>query len=385
MERHFKSFIDALFDFQCMARNRRQMLVIRFFLEQIIKRSELCEDGSILLYVPPPEDSNGEGQLWVCSAHDDFTSLESFGYQKKMLGYDQGIAALAFRKRSPEFASEARKHPQFYTRPGQPETDIGQIYCVPIQLPDQRAEPFGVVAFHNKIGSEKIIDAASQRQMDVAVKSLEAMLSLSPRKLADRNRVFIVHGRNEPMRQQLEDILKEEGIVPVVIQRNVRTGEDLLGTLERQIRGCLAGFILLTPDDEGRLYEFGEPLRQRARQNVIFEGGYLTALFRDTQRICFVQQGDLEIPSDLNGLLMEKYGERIDAGRIKETLKKWGFSSKSKDRETSDTPSGGKATTSATKRAPAPEAPSRLRSSETAPVHPAAGDGAADPGDPPGP
>jgi predicted nucleotide-binding protein len=241
-----------------------------------------------------------------------------------------------------------------------------------------------VVAFHNKIGSEKIIDPASQRQMDVAVKSLEAMLSLSPRKLADRNRVFIVHGRNEPMRLQLEKILTDEGIVPVVIQRNVRTGEDLLGTLERQIRGCLAGFILLTPDDEGRLYNFGEPLRQRARQNVIFEGGYLTALFRDTQRICFVQQGDLEIPSDLNGLLMEKYGERIDAERIKETLKKWGFPSKTKDRDTSDRPSAGKTATSAIKRAPAPETLSQGRSAETAPANLAEADAAPHPADPPG-
>jgi predicted nucleotide-binding protein len=140
-----------------------------------------------------------------------------------------------------------------------------------------------------------------------------------------RDRVFIVHGRNQHFRQQLENILLQEKIEPVVIQSLARTGQDLLTFLEDQIRDCIAGFVLLTPDDEGRLYEFDEPLRQRARQNVIFEGGYLTALFRDTQRICFLQFGDLEIPSDLNGLLMERFASDIDAERIRLTLKVWGL------------------------------------------------------------
>jgi hypothetical protein len=91
------------------------------------------------------------------------------------------------------------------------------------------------------------------------------------------------------------------------------------------------GFVLLTPDDEGRLFKFGEPMRQRARQNVIFEGGYLTALFRRKNRICFLQKGDVEVPSDLNGLLMERFPERIDAGRILLTLGEWGLGSTPSD------------------------------------------------------
>jgi len=102
--------------------------------------------------------------------------------------------------------------------------------------------------------------------------------------------------------------------------------EDWTSTfIEERIRDCVAGFILLTPDDEGRLYQFGAPMRQRPRQNVVFEGGYLMALFRGTNRVCFLQQGDLEIPSDLNGLLMERFEERLDPLRIKLTLREWGL------------------------------------------------------------
>lgn len=118
-----------------------------------------------------------------------------------------------------------------------------------------------------------------------------------------------------------------EKLKPVVIQSQARTGSDLLTFLEDKIRTCLAGLILLTPDDEGRLYQFGQQLRQRARQNVLFEAGYLTALFRHSNRICFLQKGvDLEIPSDLHGLLMETAPDGIiDAERIKLTLSQWGL------------------------------------------------------------
>lgn len=206
-----------------------------------------------------------------------------------------------------------------------PPTDIGPIYCVPIITADREGEPFGVAAFHNRKGSDKRIDEADRLKMRIAVKTLEAMLLSSQSKLVDYKQVFIVHGRNQQVRKDLEELLTRKGIRSVVIQSKARTGEDLLKMIEDQSQSCIAGFILLTPDDEGRLYAYGQSLRQRARQNVIFEAGLLTALFRRTGRICFLRQGELEIPSDLNGLLMETYGERIDEGRILSALRRWGF------------------------------------------------------------
>ena len=117
--------------------------------------------------------------------------------------------------------------------------------------------------------------------------------------------------------------LKEKGIGSVVIQAKARTGGDFLSTIEDQINSCMAGFILLTPDDEGRLYKYGEQPRLRQRQNVIFEAGFLTALFRKTRRVCFVKEGDLEIPTDLNGMLMETYTGNLDEERVKNVLVLW--------------------------------------------------------------
>ena len=329
-----KSFYEFLYDFVCMARNRKAALVIRYFLEIIIKRSPLCETGSILVLASDQNGSSKEmNTLLVWTEKDDVNSLEELRKENRNLPIDDGIAAMAFRKRAPEYAPLAEEHPSFKystdsTGQKQP-TDIGPIYCVPIMLSDCGGEPFGVAAFQNtkKHAKEnnKHFNDEDRLKMRLAVKTLEAMLLCSPRKLVDYKQVFIVHGRKEKIREELVKFLKEKGIGSVVIQAKARTGGDLLSTIEDQINSCMAGFILLTPDDEGRLYEYGQQPRLRPRQNVIFEAGFLTALFRKTRRVCFVKEGDLEIPSDLNGLLMETYTGNLDEERIRSVLVLWGM------------------------------------------------------------
>ena len=315
-----KPLTEALYDFLCMAKGRPQNLIIRFFLEQIIEHSDVCEQGSMLLHMAAEKGGEEKLVLWDAATNANSVAKRLLDGSVSSFTVYEGLAGLAFRKRTSELAPVALDHPQYVPVQGQ---DIGAIYCAPVLL-DDRPEPFGVVSFHNTVGGDRI-EPDRQKDMDLSVKTLEAALAVSHQKLVPHERVFIVHGRDKMFRGELETILVEEGIEYCVIQALARTGQDLLSFLERQIRDCVAGFVLLTPDDEGRLYSFGEPLRQRARQNVIFEGGYLTALFRNTQRVCFLQLGDLEIPSDMNGLLMERFGGAIDAERIRLTLREWGL------------------------------------------------------------
>ena len=333
MSAPLKHFHDALHDFLCMASDRPQSQVLQFFLEHVVRHSDLCSGGVILVFVPESgkEDGRGHLKVWDFTMENDMIqSLASLNAMKVDLPTDMGISTVAFRKRLPEFAPIANKHPQYWWPSGAETTDPyadGPCYSVPFRLINHRgrSEPFGVVTFQNP--SESPMRELHLNNMNLAVKSLEAMMSLSPQKLSEDSTVFIVHGRDHEFRIDLERILKNEGLTPVVIQSMARTGVDLLGFLEDKIHDCLGGFILLTPDDEGRLYEFGQPFRQRARQNVIFEAGYLTALFRDTNRICFLLKGsEMEIPSDLKGLLMETVdGGSIDAERIHLTLRQWGL------------------------------------------------------------
>src|SRR5262249_45983555 len=154
---------------------------------------------------------------------------------------DEGLAGLVFRKRAPEYAPIAEERPEFQSIKGQ---DIRSIYCLPILL-EHQAEPFGVVSFHNTCDGGEISDR-TQKSMQIAVKSLEAMLSLTPLsgRLVPKEKVFIVHGRNKAFLADLQNVLEKEGLEYVVIQSLARTGQDLLTFIEERIRDCVAGFVL---------------------------------------------------------------------------------------------------------------------------------------------
>ena len=60
--------------------------------------------------------------------------------------------------------------------------------------------------------------------------------------------------------------------------------------------------VLLTPDDRGGLQDDAGNFKPRARQNVIFEFGYFIGKL-GREHVCALVQGDLERPSDYDGVL----------------------------------------------------------------------------------
>jgi predicted nucleotide-binding protein len=70
--------------------------------------------------------------------------------------------------------------------------------------------------------------------------------------------------------------------------------------------------VLLSADDEGRSrVGSSDPLKHRARQNVIFEMGYFFSRL-GRERVCAVYESGVELPSDLSGILYVPYGSEKD-------------------------------------------------------------------------
>ena len=68
------------------------------------------------------------------------------------------------------------------------------------------------------------------------------------------------------------------------------------------------GIVLYTPCDKGGENKKRAVLKERARQNVIFEHGYLISkLGRD--RVCALVKGDVEVPGDIAGIVYIKMDE----------------------------------------------------------------------------
>ena len=73
-------------------------------------------------------------------------------------------------------------------------------------------------------------------------------------------------------------------------------------------------FVLLTPDDKTAPSTASDDVKRRARQNVIFELGYFFAkLQRAGSRVILLTRGEVELPSDISGILYIDISRGIEA------------------------------------------------------------------------
>ncbi len=151
------------------------------------------------------------------------------------------------------------------------------------------------------------------RLIDVALSELkstqirqerEAPKNDGPEKTRSKRGVFIGHGRELTCLQAVENFVIKIGFDPVVLKDQGSGGLVLLDKLEASANVDFA-IILLTPDDLGRLKDETE-LNPRARQNVIFEFGYLIAKL-GRHRVCTVMKDMVEMPSNVLGLVHIPY------------------------------------------------------------------------------
>lgn len=125
------------------------------------------------------------------------------------------------------------------------------------------------------------------------------------------NRVFVVHGRDDFAKNELDLILKEFGLEPVVLHRQADGGRTLIEKFEEYADVGFA-FILLTPDEYAYLAEDQEKPESerrtevRARPNVIFEFGYFVGRL-GRKRTCCLYKGDVQLPSDLDGIVYKRF------------------------------------------------------------------------------
>lgn len=126
----------------------------------------------------------------------------------------------------------------------------------------------------------------------------EAMLKELERLL--RRRVFIVHGRDEVLREKVARFIEHLQLQAIILNEQPAAGLTLIEKFEQHSK---VGFVivLLTPDDVGGLRKEPAELKPRARQNVLFELGYFVGKL-GRRKVCALYQGDVELPSDYHGV-----------------------------------------------------------------------------------
>lgn len=124
--------------------------------------------------------------------------------------------------------------------------------------------------------------------------------SPSPR---NKRKVFIVHGRDNEAKQEIARFISDLGLEPIILHEQVSSGMTIIEKIERYSNDADFALVLYTPCDSGRsLNDVSESSRYRARQNVVFEHGYLMAKL-GRENVCALLKGDVETPNDISGVV----------------------------------------------------------------------------------
>lgn len=116
----------------------------------------------------------------------------------------------------------------------------------------------------------------------------------------DNKKVFIVHGHDTGLLNEVELLLRRVGLEPIILKNEANAGRTIIEKIE-ELTDVGFGIVLYTGCDEGRK-KGDKELKDRARQNVIFEHGYLCAKL-GRGRVVALNDDGIEVPSDLSGVL----------------------------------------------------------------------------------
>jgi predicted nucleotide-binding protein len=120
-----------------------------------------------------------------------------------------------------------------------------------------------------------------------------------------RVKVFIVHGHNKEVLLELKDFIQNSlGLgEPTILAEKPSKGLTIIEKFEIYAQDADLVFVLVTKDDIVTSTKAGEK-RLRPRQNVVFELGYfMGVLKRRSGRIIVLVEGDVELPSDISGMV----------------------------------------------------------------------------------
>jgi len=126
-------------------------------------------------------------------------------------------------------------------------------------------------------------------------------------KTANRSKVFIVHGRDDLAKVSAARFVEKLDLSAIILHEQPSAGSTIIEKIEEHTNVGFA-IVLYTPCDVGSLA--GESLKPRARQNVVFEHGYLIAKL-GRRNVCALVKGEVEIPNDFSGVVyvpLDDYG-----------------------------------------------------------------------------
>ncbi len=128
-----------------------------------------------------------------------------------------------------------------------------------------------------------------------------------PKVPMDKSKVFIVHGHDNAAKEAVARFIEKIGLEAIILHEQASVGNTIIEKIEANSNVGF-GIVLYTPCDLGASQEKKDQLKPRARQNVIFEHGYLIGKI-GRKNVSALVKGDVETPNDISGVVYIKMDE----------------------------------------------------------------------------
>lgn len=122
------------------------------------------------------------------------------------------------------------------------------------------------------------------------------------------NKIFIVHGHDDLAKEQVARFISQIGLEPIILHEQASSGKTIIEKIE-SFSDVGFAVVLYTPCDIGSKKVNNSGLKERARQNVVFEHGYFVGTLGRKNVTAFVK-GDIEKPNDISGVVYIDFDER---------------------------------------------------------------------------
>lgn len=155
---------------------------------------------------------------------------------------------------------------------------------------------------HRAIGRAKDI---TDDFIEGAIGYKKALIASQSRKTQSRDatpsKIFIVHGHDESAKNKAARFVERLGFEAIILHEKASSGRTIIEKIEHYSDVGFA-IVLYTPDDIGNVKSESENLNVRARQNVVFEHGYLIGKL-GRENVSALVYGKLELPNDIGGVV----------------------------------------------------------------------------------
>lgn len=116
-------------------------------------------------------------------------------------------------------------------------------------------------------------------------------------------RVYVIHGGNDRRKEEVVQVLKLAGLVPVLVHERPTASNPVISQFTDYTDANVSfAVVLLTRDDVG-FDRFEDPTagRGRATQNVVLELGYFLARLAPSRILALFEPG-IQLPTDYIGV-----------------------------------------------------------------------------------